>query len=271
MTKYFLPLLVTFLLLNFRCAYAVATWQEQAERLQKVSATLLDDAPIGDPIDGTLGIEFRSAISFLPTVSSHVGEKNEKVPSSPIHAVPTFAFNSKFFSTAFFSLGASVCGGYLVPGAERLMGIHARLSQLVYGAAFAPSFQFSWGSLFTWMGYQVTTADLTGGITEVDASDSFHVNTRLGSLAVGVQVPSWGLWFNVMLAKKSSTSRFEIPADQTTFQFSDTLGDASPALMAQASLGYRHPSGVQIALSELRVPKRLTMPRLLLSYQFNIL
>lgn len=247
-------------------AFAI-TWEEQAERLQKVSATLLDGVPFTNPVTNNFSLEIQIPLSVLPKVDSTVGAKSEKVPSSPVHTIPTLKFNSFVGRSNLFDLGIQMWAGYLVPGAERLVGIDAKLSQVAIGGAVVPSKNIGPFHIYLSVGGQMAKAELKGAITGSDTHDEFSTNTTLIFLSPGFYEPSMRLWGNLMLGKKSTSSRFEIPSDKTVFQLEDDLSDTSLGWFVQGSLGMNFQNGIQVALAELWVPSRLLMPRLLLGYE----
>ncbi len=73
---------------------SAASWEEQAERLQMVSASLLDAQPLLSPtIDGqtkgSFRLEGKAIISVLPKMNATVGGKSEQPPQPPAHSIPT--------------------------------------------------------------------------------------------------------------------------------------------------------------------------------------
>lgn len=244
---------------------APVTWEEQAERLQNVSASLLDGAPVGEPLQNT-SAEVRAVVSFLPKVNSKIGSKSEKVPSSPVHAVPTLQFNA----VSGRAFGVQLWGGYLPPGGEKLFGIKAKLSQWQVGGAVQGILPLQGFELFLPVGFQMGKATLTGPITAADSDDDFVSTTRFLYLAPGVRFPALNVWAGVLVANKNTKSEFKISSEGTNLSLIDMLSDSSFPYVTQASVGWFHASGVQLAVSELFVPKRVTMPRLLVSYQYSL-
>lgn len=256
-------------LLTSAPCYAVVTWEQQAERLQNVSATLLDNVPLGDPVTSHFSIEGRALVSFLPKVDPTVGGKKEKVPSSPVHAVPTLQLNSTLYSGKPLSLAGQVWGGYLMPGAESLFGIKAKLSQVAAGGAGVIGYNLGAGEVFANIGVQYAKAELTGAITATNADDRFDATTLYYYVAPGYRITAVNIWFNFLIGAKRTQSEFNIKSDNTKVKLSDSLKDSSWPFASQVAVGWRHPSGFQVAASELVVPKRVTMPRVLVSYEYS--
>ncbi len=227
------------------------TWEEQAERLQLISASLMENLPVSAPVAsaGRVGLENR--ISFLPELNPQIGSKHEKVPSAPIHAIPTLSLEG--YSMRCFA-------GYLVPGLEGLMGLNAKLTQSTIGLEWVPD----WDGIYTSLGAQRTTGTLVGAITASDANDEFSLTSTEFHAALGFH---GGPWFgNILLAKKSTESRFSIPADATEVTLNDELSGSSPPLATQAMLGLEFWGVQRVAFGILHQDKRLTMPRLVLDF-----
>lgn len=263
--------LVSVFFLTLSSPVLAVEWQEQAERLQKISATLLDGYPMGEPLRAQLGVEGKAIISFLPDVDPTVGGKSEKVPSSPVHAIPTAQVNGQIPLPADIHLGGQLWLGYLMPGTEQLVGIDASLSQSAFGFAAVPSLRLQQNlEGYVNLGYQQTSAKVKGAITAPNAKDEFSADNSFIYGAFGLIFLNADVWMSVLLGKKSTDSTFYIPSDHTRFKMHDALDDSQFGYVQQFSVGWYHPSGVQIGLAEVLVPARLLMPRLMLSYQYEI-
>jgi hypothetical protein len=244
-------------------ASANVTWEEQAERLQNVSATLLDGVPFADPAQSPMSLEGRMGVSFLPRVDPRVGAKREEVPTSPIHAIPTLQLNARRSA-----LGLQMWGGYLPPGGEEIFGIDAKFRQWSGGASAQAFFAGGAFDVGITLGAQHSDAELEGAITSANAQDNFRVRSTLAYAGPVVVHRASGLWSSAVVGVKRTRSTFEIPSDGTRIALDDRLADARPPLYSQVALGWLHASGVQVGSALLWVPERLIMPRLLLSYQF---
>ena len=253
-------------LLIFQPVFAQSvTWEQQAERLQNVSATLLDGLPLGEPVQST-SVEARAIFSFLPKVNPKVGSKSEKVPSAPVHSVPTLQFNA----VAGKSFGMQLWAGYLPPGGEKLFGIKAKLSQWLVGGSVQGLLPLQGFELFAPLGFQMGKSNLKGPIASPSSDDTFTSSSRFLCVAPGIRFPALHLWAGVLLSHKNTKSEFNISSEGTNLALTDTLSDSSFPYATQFSVGWYHESGLQLALSELLVPKRITMPRLLVSYQYSL-
>ena len=250
---------------------SAVVWERQAERLQKVSAALLDAAPVGEPIAGALALSLGVNVSFLPSVDPTVGGKKEKVPSAPVHTVPTITRSTRAWGSGDFGLGTSLWAGYLPSGAEALFGIDAKLSQAVFGGQITPTYEgLGWG-FFLPIGVQRSSAEMVGAITAKGANDKFKSETTLIFIAPGIQIPALGLWANVLLADRRNVSQFTIPADDTDFRLRDSLGDADWPILTQVTIGYRPWPWLQVTASEQWTPARLLMPRFGVSYTYDFI
>ena len=160
--------------LAFTAQAGEVTWEGQAERLQNINASLLDGLPAGEPVRSPLGVEVKSIISFLPEVNPKVGDKKEDVPSAPAHLVPTVQLNGRWSL-----IGYQAWAGYLIPGAESLLGLEASLEQYIIGASALPVFEVA-GSyeVFVPVGFQISHAEVVGNITEEDSDDEFVVDNQ---------------------------------------------------------------------------------------------
>lgn len=251
-------------------AFAVL-WMEQTERLQNVSASLLDGFPVLEPSVKRLGLGVKFHLSFLPAVNPRVGSKQEKVPSSPIHTVPTFYGEYTLSLSKKMGLGLMGWLGYLPAGTEKLMGIKASLNQSQFGAAVALHSKFSGLMLSLPLGLQSGSANLKGSITEAHANDSFQATSLLLFAAPSVKQIKTGLFGQFLMAMKKTQSTFYIESDDTTFVRQDTLQDSSLPLAFQFTLGWESKLGATVSLSELLVPNRLMMPRLSFSYTYDVM
>ena len=246
-------------LLTSSLSYGV-TWEEQAERLQNVSATLLDGVPMAEPPRGAWQLSLKSAVSILPTVNNKVGAKDEKAPAAPVHSVPQLGAAGRLFESGSTAVYVQAWAGILLPGAERLIGVDAELSQSVFGGAAAVRFA-GWGYLV--VGVQQSDAELSGEIASQDEKDEFTAETQLTFLGLGYVDDL--LWGNLSLGTKQTTSKFTIKEDSTSLEFTDELDDSS-GLYYQGAIGYWLMPALNIGIAQLLVPKRLTMTRMFVSY-----
>jgi hypothetical protein len=251
------------------------TWEVQAERLQNVSAALLDNLPNGAPVSAQFSLGIGTQVSFLPKPSPRVGGKEEKVPSSPLHAVPTISLNAlPFLNSGNWGrfIGTQIWAGYLPPGGEKLFGVKAKLNQYSFGAALLAAIPIT-STLYFYspLGYQYNYVDIEGAITEENASDSFKANTNLFYLAPGLRYVPWKVWGNVMLGQKTTRSTFVIPADSTKFEITDDLSDTNLPFFTQLTVGYDLPYNLSANLSYEYMAERLAMPKVGIAYQYSFL
>lgn len=251
-------------------AYAVV-WERQAERLQKVSAALLDTAPVPEPVVSGFGVGLGLNISFLPTINNTVGGKREKVPSAPIQTIPSLSMEGQVYSQQNFSLGLRFAVGYLPPGGEKLFNIKAKLNQNLLKFEVIPALNVEMFKFFVPIGMQQTYSELNGAITAPDTSDTFVSRTRLIYAAPSVSVPLIGIWASVLLAARRNDSRLIISSDETDFKLRDRLGDARWPLLTQFTVGFEPIEQLRVSLSEQWTPARLLMPRLGISYTYQFL
>lgn len=249
------------------------TWEEQAERLQNVSATLLDGVPISLVMPSGLFVSGGGAFSFLPEVNPQVGAKKEQVPSSPVHGIPTLQVSYGLDLTA-VRVGSRVWAGYLPAGAEGLFGVDAELSQWSVGGSIAAGFAMLLpplvGGPALELGWQKSSAAVSGAITAKNAQDEFDAETQIFYVSLGLHPRTIGLHAAVMFGSKETKSTFKIPADSTRLALTDELSDASFPYLTQVQVGWKMPPGIIVGLAELWVPERLTMPRLFAQLDYEI-
>jgi hypothetical protein len=252
---------------------AATWWYEQAERLQLVSAALLDGPPISEPVPLSPFVEFRMLTSFLPKVNPKVGSKSEKVPSVPFHAVPTLSGGLPLAKSGRGTLVGTAWGGLLpLPKSiAKTIGVNASMNQYIVGMSSEFYFRLPTLTTYSSVGGQLGKATLSGSITAVDAQDSFEAKMLMFYLAQGVQFRKTPLWANGMVLFRKGTSAFDIGAEKTKFVRDDTLADAQVPLALQMTVGFSMlKRSLHLALSEYLVPNRLAMPRLSLIYQYQL-
>lgn len=252
-------------------ATAAAWWYEQAERLQNVSASLLDGPPISEPVPYRNFIAGRMLTSVLPKASGRVGDKDEKVPSAPVHAVPTFVAGMPLYASGKYSLVGTGWAGllYLPTSVAKLMGINASLSQFAFGFSGENMYRLPSMILTTSLGLQYANATIDGAITAAEAKDKFNAGTTLIHVSQGVRARTMPLWANAMLLMRRVTSKFAITLEQTEFIRTDTMADAQVPFATQLTVGATFNKNIHVALSEYIVPDRLIMPRLSVVYQYT--
>ncbi len=255
-------LVFVMLFLRMPVGLADVKWEEQAERLQQVNASLLDNLPIGEPIRGHMYIEGRTNITLLPKVNATVGGKTESVPSAPAHTVPTLVFNHVPVQGA-VDLGYRLHAGYLPAGAEKIFKLEAKLSQYSLGGAFLVRKKLMDLSLGFIAGYHQTSALLQGAITSPGASDKYAVSTSVTYFGPQFKLEKLNLWSSFIYGLRNSSSRLNIAEDSTQFDVKDN------APVYQAALGYDFDSGLQLGVGEEFIANRLYAARLFGAYAFH--
>ena len=249
------------------------TWEQQAERLQNVSASLLDNVPASVVPRGGFNVGLGTVVSFLPDLNSRVGGKSEKVPASPIHAVPQLQL-SYGLDLELTRVTTRAWVGYLPSGAEGLFGVDAKMTQWSAGVAVASGVALGLppfiGGAAVELGYQISVADVKGAITEPDANDTFDSTSQIMFASIGLHPDSMGLHAAFLVAGKSTRSKFVVSSTRTALELTDRLEDSSVPVLLQAQLGFRFPFDVTLGLAELWVPDRLLMPRLFAQYEHSL-
>ena len=252
-------------------AHAV-NWEQQSERLLQISGALLEGVPIGDPPTAKWRLGIFADLSLLPKVNPTIGAKKEKVPSSPVHAVPSLFGSAAYEMSEKWKLTSNLQAGYLMPGLESLLGVKAKLSQWTAGGtigvlglvskAFALQFD---------MGAHLSNSHLVGAITAPDAKDEFRSQATVLFVRPGLFLPESGIWTNLTLGTRSTESKLVIPSDQTTLNTKDNMKDAGLPFFFQPAIGYTHQdSGVVAGLGLMFIPARAYFPRIHLGWNYLI-
>jgi hypothetical protein len=251
-------------------ASAAVLWIQQAQRLQEVSATLLDTAPVAHPLVPALSAGLRSNVSFLPEANPRVGSKMESLPSSPVQTIPAVFVSAGLMLGSAEALSVESWAGYLPAGVEKVLGIKASLIQLQAGArAEISSLRAGSARLVAGAGIAKTKSAVEGVISSHQGSDSFTADSTLTFVSAGVQHPRSGVWGGLMIGRKKTSSRLSISEDRTDLEIVDTLKNARQPVWSQVSLGFSLTQSISVALSELFVPDRIEMPRL--TFNWNLL
>lgn len=258
--------------LQSKTASGAAWWYEQAERLQHVSAALLDGPPISEPVPNKNFIGARLSLSVLPETNPTVGAKKEKVPAAPVHTVPTFVAGMQIFNSGRYSLMGTASAGYLYlpESIGKLMGVKANLNQFAMGANAENMLRLSNMILTTSFGFQYSKVNVEGGITAAEAKDVFDATTTLVHLTQGIKGRTIPLWANAMFVVRRNSSKFNISLEKTEFARQDKMEDAQPPIATQVTIGASLGQSMQLALSEYIVPDRLIMPRVSFVYQYAL-
>ncbi len=243
---------------------ATVVWEQQAQRLQDINASFLDAAPIVQPQSMGKGLKFHLPISLLPKVNTTIGSKSEKVPTSPIHTIPIL---SLFYGQGGWSV--DIWGGFLPTGAEKIMGLSSSVTEFLGGLKGSYSFVLS-NDIQTELslGAQYSQADVEGGITEIDAKDSFKTQSTLFYSGFSF-IYSHVCWASLSLGIKKTKSTLDIPSDQAHLVTTDTLSDSTIPLYTTIMAGLTYNSW-KVGIGEHYVPLRLWMPKAFITYEYAL-
>ena len=237
-------------------SYSSVTWKQQAERLQKISASLTESIPVTAPIKrNSLDLLFN--ISFLPTQNTMVGSKSENTDTPPVHSIPTIKYNFKINNDLYSSFWVGSLPKFLTSKLSQ----HS-VDQYVAGVEFQLLLK---NSFYLTYGHQLTSSKVTGNITSKEFID--ELESISGAIYLGAGQNLDLFFWNINLGSRRNDSEFFIQEDDTTYKFSDQLEDSAIPLYVQISFGTTYKSFL-ISFSELYIPKRLFMPKLTLSYQW---
>ena len=160
-------------------AYAIG-WETQAERLQLVSAAMLDAEPMLTPIDSKWHLGLRSVVSVLPKTNATIGGKTEQPPQPPVHSVPTLELAGKYDVASVGAVHARAWAGYLPESAAKTTGMNAAAKQTIWGLALGDDAdRLSEVILRTDIGSQAAIGHVEGAMTEEGANDRFDVSSRI--------------------------------------------------------------------------------------------
>ena len=250
-------------------ARASVIWMEQAQRLQEVSATLLDTMPVPLPLSPNLSAGLRANISFLPTPNPRVGGKLEALPSSPVQSIPSLHGTFGVPVGSAETVAAEAWAGVLPRGIEKLMGIKASLLQLQWGGrAEVASQRLGFARFVLGLGAAQTKSSIEGTISSASGTDTFTSSSLLTFANLTAQHPRSGIWGSFMIGRKKTTSRLVIVEDNTDLEIVDALANTKQPNWTQFSLGLPLSGGLSLAISELVVPDRVEMPRFTLAWNF---
>jgi len=255
-----MKLWVGFCLLFFPASAYAVLWEEQAERLQKISATLVDYAPVHSPVLRTVGIRVYGDINILPKLNTTVGSKSEDVPAPPVSTVPSLEGRFSFKPHKLFSLGFGGHVGFLPSGAESLLGLTASAESVVYGAWMQVGWSAEDFNFEARVGTNVATTTVTGGVTLPESNDAFDSQNTSPYLSY-LMMYDESLYGGFTLLSRRATSSFFIEADNTEFFFKDKQD-----CWIQLFVGYFVTDRFSVGLALAHIPERATIPKLSFSY-----
>jgi len=235
---------------------ASVTWQQQAERLQKVSMALTEAIPVSTPIRNN-SFDLYSEISILPKPSSTVGAKTEDTKTPPVHAAPSLRYNRNFTS----SFSARAWLGILPPFLAGLVSEHT-IFQILGGVE--GQFKLPHG-FYLPVGYQLSSSKVEGEITAVGSEDRLKSMAGIAYTGLGQGFEQW--FWSFTFGARRNDSEFYIQEDATEFKFSDQLEENSIPLFYQGNMGLYYKS-FTVAFSQLYIPNRLLMPKVTFSYSW---
>ncbi len=237
-------------------SFATVTWQQQAERLQKISTTLTEATPVVTPVTDK-HFDILMDISLLPKLNSTVGSKKEDTKAPPIHGVPIIrwnhAFNDQFSSRLWAGALPSFAASFLTEHKvnQYLIGLEGQLK-----SKFNSYFSF---------GYQLSSSSIKGNITEDQSNDEMTSVAGIMYLGAGQNL-SLGFW-GLTLGARRNDSEFYIQVDETTYKFSDQLEDSTIPLYYQGTIGSNYKS-FTFAFTQLYIPRRILMPKFSIIYSW---
>ena len=170
------PAVLLILLGSLSFVMGQTTFTEQAARLQNINAYLLDLRPVSDPARPDRSqIELGLDITPQPDIDTTIGRKEE--PLDPPSAVPRLRLR-------YLSQSGFFAGGTYVPGLE------FQDYEADYWAAEL-GYRFRFRQLHAAVRVSAGDGDVTGPITENDASDFFQFSSRGADISAGIPFRSF--------------------------------------------------------------------------------
>jgi hypothetical protein len=248
------------------------TWEKQAERLQNVSAAILDSAPIPRFYAPRFTLGVFSNISILPKVNTKVGTKEEKLPAPFAHAVPALELTSSQNMSKGSHLGFSLSGGFLPSILGNALGMDSKLNQFQTTSQVwyqTPIVSKIIDSQFG-LGYHFTGAKLTGKISSASSNDSFSLQTHYVSFFNTYYYLPWRIWAGYQFSYKHTKSVFKISQDKTDLTLNDNLTKNSILpFTTQVWVGSRIWGNLWVQGAYLIVPSRVILPRISIGYYWQ--
>lgn len=236
--------------------FSKVTWQQQAERLQKISMTMTESTPVTTPVSESQ-FDMFTDLAILPKLNSTVGSKKEDTKTPPVHSVPSFRWNKKINENFFSRIWVGALPSFIAG----LVTEH-RVNQYLIGVEGQMKTDYSF---YFNLGYQLSSSQVEGEITAKGYNDKIKSTAGIiyGGVGQDLSLAFWG----VNLGARRNDSEFYIEEDDTTFKFSDQQEDVSIPLFYQATVGKRY-NAFTFAFTQLYVPRRILMPKISLIYSW---
>lgn len=250
------------------CVSPAAHAQENGlllDRIVNISAAYLDVTPVGDPLASRQGFsgDLVTVLSFLPPLPSNDAVRD--IP--PLHGIPILRGGWGGRPAGWLGLGIRVWGGTLIPGMHRIVKFDGTPRQWLAGGSVA-LFGEGLGAFVPYAGFGFQYVESgVDGIRNPVPSD-VETTSRLPHAEFGLEMTRWHLWVGAVVARKDTFIRVVSADGEVLVNARDRLGDARFPTVLQLSLGYRGMEGVVVGLSEVWVPSRLYMPRLIFGMTF---
>ncbi len=261
------------LLVLFSNRAKAVTFEEQASRLQNVTAAIFDSYPKELVFERGYDLGVQLDLTLLPEIDGRVGNKNENIPQAPVHLMPKLVGTYVVETVDEHLFGIRGWGGVLPPGAESALGLESSLFHYGAGAELLSAFRVAPQFRATaTLAAQFTAAEVKGKIASAEGTDTFKSTTLLTGVGAGVLYDhSNSLQFTLGLRayKKATESEFNIEEDQTTVKLTDNLSyDALFGFTLTAGIGVRYNRVWALTLQQSYVPSRVFLPSIVFTWHF---
>lgn len=238
--------------------------QEKVVRVIRVSGAYFDLVPPSEPLVDTTEFTLGSMISFLPKIDEP--DLIQDMPS--VHGIPLLRSSFRLTRVGDCSVVQSVTAGTLISGLERLFGVTAKPRQWLLGTSVGllrPG-TITHGGVFA--GIQHVRTSISG--VEFPVPSDIVTASSLIFAGVSAELNEVPFWIGATVGKKS-TDIVVKSDDQVLLADTDTLSDSSMGEWLEGSAGYTfREMGLSVGISELWVPDRLLMLRVVGRYSLEL-
>ncbi len=258
------PVLAALVVAGLAFAAPSEVSQEKVVRVIRVSGAYFDLPPPSEPLLASPEFSLGSLVSFLPKIKEP--DLVQDMPS--LHGIPQLRSSFPLTRVGEMTVVQSVTAGTLIPGLERLFGVTAKPRQWLIGTTVGllRKGTVTHGGVFA--GVQHVRTSISG--VEFPLPSDIVTASSLIFVGASGELNELPLWMGFSVGKKS-TDIVVKSGDQVLLADNDTLSDSSFRGWLEGSAGYRFADlGLTLGLSELWVPDRLLMLRLVARYSVEL-
>ncbi len=246
----------------FSIANAETVVEKKVHRVIQVSAAYFDLNPWNEPQDPQFRVSLKTPFSFLPKIPDKEFEQNMPF----VHAIPVVVLNNSLWSNDAFRWTVGSWFGTLIPGIEHIVGVKASPRQWLVGGSTQVQHIVQNYKLWSELGLQTARTHVSG--IEKPIRSEIETQSLLQWFGVGIKHQPLGLWMSGTLGLKDTNVNVAGEEDVSLHEH-DRLSDSQFPFWMVASVGLDCDHW-QFAFSEVWLPLRLTMPRVMISYRFGV-